>query len=95
MDYHFPLQLIKTILGIKDGIKVCKQYELLNGNITKRFVQLLAEGIDELSQLNYPSERVLVFISPMVQRENISRRFQGGGGTGGSGYLQINGKISS
>lgn len=87
MDYHFPLQLIKTILGIKDGIKVCKlkrkQYDLLNGNITKRFVQLLAEGIDELSQLNYPSERVLVFISTMVQRENISRRFQGGGGPGG------------
>lgn len=61
-------------------------------------VQLLAEGIDELSKLKYPSARVLAFISTMVQRdehgENISRRFQGGGGPGGSGYLQINGKIS-
>lgn len=64
----------------------------MNGNITKQFVQLLAEGIDELSQLKYPTDRILVFISTMVQREkhgeHISRRIQGGGGPGGSGTFR-------
>lgn len=42
--------------------KICKlklkQHDLPNGNIPKRFVQLLANEIDELSQLKYPSETV-------------------------------------
>lgn len=48
--------------------------DLPNDSAPKRFIQLLSEKIDALSQLKYPSERVLVLISTMLQREKIVKQ---------------------
>lgn len=46
-----------------------KQYDLPNGAVPRSFVHMLAEEIETLAKNNHPSERVLVFVSVMLQRD--------------------------
>ena len=49
-----------------DAFKNC-HYDLLNGSVGKDFVALLSSEIDLLAQGSVQSERVLVFLSAMLQ----------------------------
>lgn len=52
--------------------KICtlngKQYDLHNGNVPKTFIQILAKEIETLSKNEFPSERLIIFISVILQR---------------------------
>ena len=49
-------------------------YDLPNGSVGKDFVALLSSEIDLLAQGSVRSERVLVFLSAMLQRDPMVRR---------------------
>ena len=58
--------------------KVCnlkgKQYNLPNGNTSIHFISLLTKEIEHVTKNEYPSERVIVYISVILQREKLVKR---------------------
>lgn len=58
--------------------KICvlrgKQYDLPNGNIPKQFVHLLADEVELLAKNTYPSERLLVFLATLLQRDKMIKQ---------------------
>lgn len=46
-----------------------KHYDLPFGTASRRFVHTLADEVDHLTKLNYPSERLLIYIAVMLQRD--------------------------
>ena len=51
-----------------------KQYELPNGNVGKRFVNILAEEIERCTAGRQPSEREFVFTALILQRDRMVRK---------------------
>lgn len=58
--------------------KICalngKQYDLPNGNIPKTFIQTLTKEVEALSKSEFPSERLIIFISVMLQRNKMVKQ---------------------
>lgn len=51
-----------------------RQYDLPSGLVASRFVEILASEINSLTAGDYPSERVLVFLSVTLQRNRLIKR---------------------
>ena len=49
-------------------------YVLPGGPTGRRYVDLLTEDVQHLAVVNFPSERVLVFSSVMLQRDQMVRK---------------------
>jgi hypothetical protein len=65
-------------LWYKRWKKICgltgKQYNLPNGNIPIHFITLLTKEVESLSKKEFPSERLLVYVLVMLQRDKQVRR---------------------
>ena len=51
-----------------------KQYVLPGGSISRKYVDLLAEEVQQLADGNFPSKRVIVFSSVMLQHDRVIKK---------------------